>query len=363
MTCASGSGRRTSAFTLIELLVVIAIIAILIGLLLPAVQKVREAAARMKCSNSLKQISLASHNFQDAVGHLPRATNYAENGTWFIEVMPYIEQGSLTRVGVGNLAYRFSDNGDQYNAWGWWDSGVRSVDNSNKNITTASWASGANAGVGHIGIFLCPSDQKRTLGTADLFTLHNYVANFGGNSYSSTFYATTAEPFLGAPFESTTIYRTTGALSRTQACGSATAPDPCNNPANTSRKVRLEALGDGTSNTLLFSEVVTTQEGSSHGFVWRSEFAGFVTAITPNNQTVPDTILISGGCGSLTAASRPVPCVAGTVPQIAARSRHSGGVNTALADGSVRFFRDTVDPVSWRLLGSANDGQVIPNTD
>ena len=313
------------AFTLIELLVVIAIIAILIGLLLPAVQKVREAAARMKCQNHLKQWALAMHNYHDANGHLPfGSTNnsgHTVRQTWVMYVWPYVEQDNLARQ------------------------------NNYKNpfyVPPATVWFTLNGLCGqHVPIYLCPSDNgliDQSVGQYQR-TRGNYVVNWGNAGYDDTSGATTTNQFVG-PF-----YHINGSRS-------------------TPGKVRITDIGDGTANTLLLSESLIAKVTSDND--WRGDIhnddgefrfntsrGGITLPMTPNTSS-PD--LISSTSYFQPNADPMMMPVAYGFPQVyAARSRHPGGVNAALCDGSVRFVRNSIPAATWIAMGSMAGGEIVQN--
>jgi len=328
-------GRR--GFTLIELLVVIAIIAILIGLLLPAVQKVREAAARMTCTNNLKQIALANMNYESANGtFLPGVgQNGCCWGTWMIPIMPYMEQNALFNI---------------YTNFGGLDPLPR-------------YAAGVNATVAETRLktFTCPSDTPQFWGGT--YTMHSYVLNAGNTSLFQVGFPLgctnpgCATPFLGAPF---------GFYENSDLSDDSTMPytSPPSNPlqGRMGRQRRVTEIKDGTSNTLCASEIIQDQNGGIRGYTWWGGSAGFTGYFTPNNATAVD-VMTGGACDS-PASTNPVrPCTTNSTSQLArlmtARSRHINGVNASLCDGSVRFVQNTISAATWAAVSSSAGGEVL----
>jgi prepilin-type N-terminal cleavage/methylation domain-containing protein/prepilin-type processing-associated H-X9-DG protein len=338
--------RPRQGFTLIELLVVIAIIAILIGLLLPAVQKVREAAARAKCQNNLKQISLANMSYESAYGtFLPGVgKNGCCWGTWTIPVLPYIEQEAMFRnyTNFGGLDY----SGIRYN-------GLANA----QGVTNF-----------RLSVYQCPSDQPQTwaIDTARNLTKNNYALNAGNTTLfqgnlplgcpSGTTGCTT---FGGAPFDFYSAVTDNSSDSTTPYNGPAPPGGPDKDAGRFGKGQTLVGITDGSSNTLMAAEIIQGRTNDLRGLTWWGGSAGFTTYNAPNTGI---DFLNGGICPAMDYPNLPRCTTAGTASgsrMISARSLHTGGVNAAMCDGSVRFVTNTVDVNAWRAAGSSRGGETL----
>jgi prepilin-type N-terminal cleavage/methylation domain-containing protein/prepilin-type processing-associated H-X9-DG protein len=304
--------ERKSAFTLIELLVVIAIIAILIGLLLPAVQKVREAAARAKCQNNLKQIALAVHNFHDAnlvfpyaaLDRLPGETA-ATYSTGFIQIMPFLEQDNVAKRWNPKLPRNSTTDHD---GDGYTNATLQQMQIPTYTCPSMSPPSGPLGGTEN----RAPSSYLFSSGTVDP-ALYAYYA----------FYGVPDPVFDGAiiPLRDRTF--TPGAAN--------TAP------------TRMASITDGTSSTFLVGESDFKPRGvpsSELGAIWSYGYIGYTfgSSFHPFNSHANTTTLYG-----------------------AFRSEHTGGAGFAFADGSVAFLRASIDVPTFRALSTRGGGEIIPN--
>ena len=316
-------------FTLVELLVVIAIIGILIALLLPAVQAAREAARRIQCTNNIKQICLATHNYHDAFDLLPPGGFNPHKQTWYHAIIPYIEKDTL----VDDLDFS-TGNGYHQGA--------------NRLVPTSA-----------VEDVFCPSDQESDF---DPNSTNAWLTFFRGN------YACNAG---NVGVSGTTSWNLTVLPSRT--LGSLNVKNGGQpfviSVANGFSQSSLDETTDGTSSTLAFAECLQGRQGTSNtgrqnvfglrGAVFHAAFCWFTTWTTPNSST-PDRNPDSDGC---CVPTDPGPCLSATVvggpATLAARSMHPGGVNAGMLDGSVRFVNNDIQWEIWQAMGTSQGGEVV----
>jgi prepilin-type N-terminal cleavage/methylation domain-containing protein len=326
-----------TAFTLIELLVVIAIIAVLIGLLLPAVQKVREAAARAKCQNNLKQLGLAIHNYEGANGHFPPSTistGTAAAQPWSMQafILPFVEGDNVFRLIDFNSGYQAGPNLANYPP-----AGVAAL---------------------KVALLICPSDPNdrprlNGAGAVEHYPL-SYLMNMG-------------QYLIWNP-----VTRRDG--------GGAFGPN---------QKLSQGSYSDGLSNTIAMSEgkmfnprvqdatLPATPptspagvSGATSGGAWsatnghtewvcgRAIHVGFTTLFPPNTR-VPHTASGVEYDFNVSSSREGRNQTDPTFAVITARSYHTGGVNTVLMDGSVRFLTNGVSAATWQAAGTRAGGEVL----
>jgi len=333
MRCSPARVQPRRAFTLIELLVVMAIIAVLMSLLLPAVQKAREAARRTQCRNNLRQIGIALHNYLDAQRVFPPSfcvdgPTGSGGGEWSVQarILPYAEQANLYETIDFNAAY----------------------------------AAGSPVATQRVNMYLCPSEPNDVMRKNEHFPL-NY--GFNGGTWE-VFDPSTGEggdgPF--SPNSSTTPSHITDGLSNTLAFAEVKAYTPY---------VRDGSDGDPISSPPADPSVVAgltagefkLNSGHTEWVDGRVHQTGFTTtfgpnAITPVAGTTGDAPL-NAADGDYTSCREDKACNTYTRAAVTSRSHHTGSVNVLMMDGSGHTIGESIDLQTWRNMGSAVDGNFL----
>ncbi len=333
--------KRRKAFTLIELLVVIAIVAILIGLLLPAVQKVRESASRIKCANNLKQIGLAMHMHMDSYNALPANGTYTSNGSaitvvsgWsaMSRILPFIEQENLHR-GI-NFSIPYSDP---------------------TMLAVSSQ---------RVGTFICPSEiNDRGNGTGNAiypnkYWMLNYVGNegswlvmkkagmMGGDGAFSSNRGFRSSDFTDGMSNTIGVSEVKAYTSRIAGVTAMTTPPvaPGAGPDQSS------TFGVGTATFSLDNCHKEWVDGKVHE-------TGFTTAFTPNTKVLHTNASTVYDVNYVSASETSI--AGDTYAAVTSRSFHTGCVNSLLMDGSVRTINNTISLTTWRALGTRAGGEVL----
>ena len=357
--------RSRPGFTLVELLVVIAIIGILVALLLPAVQAAREASRRMQCVNNLKGITLALLNHHDANQSFPpglphcspnkvynpegymglwrtggtQTGVYCVGPNWLSNIMPQIEQSAMNDKLLNCL--NFATN---------------CADDCDRDKTGEPWR---DFGDQIFPFMLCPSTDVLEI-EMDAWELEdlqkgNYAANFGAGNYltlDSTGHVDNSKA---------------GAFGVILLPGATSIKQSNNNPqmfgqwkGGWGRGTRIADISDGTSNTLMVSELLGYEDAADGRgtWAWGGMGGSTFTALNTPNSTKNDRI---PACSPNIPKGSPLYCTTqqgGNDVWASARSMHPNGVNASLGDGSVRFFTNSIDGPTWQALATCANGDV-----